>query len=218
MTLQTTMDLIKTEYLSRPASCATLLVGEISAVQAGRYLVRTGDGEFLSERAESCLLLPVIGDRVLLSAQLPEEVHLLAVLTRSRKCTRTIVVGEGATLAVSEPGHLEISAQTTLRLRSAEIGLLAQKASVMISQISTTIRDAFLGFSTVRWVGDTVEASVGRVTQWIGASQRTVRGLDQVRSGSCDVLVDQVMTLQGKQVLISAEKLARIDADQVHIG
>jgi hypothetical protein len=193
-------------------------MGEVAALQGDRYLVRSDEGEFWSERATSCMLLPVVGDRVLLCAQLPDEVYVLAVLARPPNCIQRTTLGEGVTLDVTQPGHLEICAQSAVRVQTAEVGVVARSANVMVSQLSSVVRDAFFGFTTARWVGDVFEASVGRMAQWMGSSQRTVKGLDHVRAGSSEVFVDQIMSLNGKQVLITAEKLARIDGDQVHIG
>ena len=212
------MDHTKAELLSRPASSASLLVGQVVDSRESRLSVRTESGEFFCERAASCLLLPTIGDRVLLSAQLPDEIYVLAVLVRHPGTLRQTELGEGVVLEVGQPGRLEISATNTLQLRAGDIGLLAQSASMLVAKVSLTVREAFIGFTAVRWVGGLLEGTADRVTQWIGASQRTVKGLDQSRSGSSEVNVDQIMSIRGQQVLISAEKLAKIDGDQVHIG
>lgn len=212
------MDHTKAELLSRPASSAALLVGQVVDSSGGRLSVHTDSGEFCCERAASCLLLPAPGDRVLLSAQLPDEIYVLAVLVRRPGTPRQTELGEGVVLEVGEPGRLEISAKSTLQLRTGDISLLAQKANMLVAEVSLTVREALIGFAALRWVGGLLEGSVDRVSQWMGASQRTVKGLDQSRSGSSEVCVDQIMSVRGQQVLISAEKLAKIDGDQVHIG
>ncbi len=212
------MDHSNREFLQRPSVAATLMIGEIVALQEERYLVRSDGGDFLSQRAESCLLLPTVGDRVLLTAQLPDDVFLLAVLERSRSSSRTLSLGEGTSIEVDRPGHLLINADSALRLRCTEMGLVAQRANLLVGQFSSTVRDAFFGFSAARFVGEIVETSLHRVVQWFGSSHRTVGGLDCTRAGSVDIHVDQVMNLQGQQVMVSAEKLVRVDGDQVHIG
>lgn len=211
------MDLTRSEFLVRPAACATLLMGEVLALDEERCLIRTDSGELWAERAASCLLLPAHGDKVLVSACLPDQIFLLAVLVRESGNRQTIL-GPGVTLEVRHEGDLKLSARSGLHLESGEFTLAAKKASIFLAQVSTFTQDFFASFTNARWVGALAEATIDRVSQCFGSSHRRVRSLDQVLAGSCELVAEQVMNVQGQQVLISAEKLARVDADQVHIG
>lgn len=212
------MESTQTEYLTRLAPLAVHQCGVVQSIDGGHCIVGGEWGNLGVRRAASCQLLPAIGDLVLISGSLPDQVYLIAVLERRGPAPLRTSLGEAVTLSVDKPGTLTIDAAQALNLTAGEVNVVGRTARLLVSEVKACAREAVFSLQTARLIGDVFESSLGRLSQFLGSSQRTVEGLDQTRSGDIDCRATQTISLHGQHLFANADKLVRIDGDQVHIG
>lgn len=212
------MDATPPDYLTRLAPQAVHHCGSVLAVDNDHYIVGGDWGSLSARRALSCLLMPAQGDLVLVSGCLPDQVYLIAVLERKGPAPLCTKLGEDVSLRVDRPGQLSVVSARTFSLHSGDISVSGSSGRVLLAEFQAVVRQAVLSLQTTRLIGDVFESSLGRLSQFLGSSQRTVQGLDQTRSGDIDCRSENTIQLHGQQVFASAEKLVRLDGDQVHIG
>jgi len=204
--------------LTQLAPVAAMHTAEVLAQQEQAWLVGASWGQLRVACAASCLLQPAVGDQVLIGGELPDKMFVLAVLHRPTPAPFCHRLGEGVDLRVESPGKLSVQATQQVQLHSDEVSLIGRSGRLLLGKLQAVSRDMSFSFGAARVVGDTVETTLSRLSQWLGHSRRNVKGLDQTRSGDIDCRADQTLVLHGKQLLASADKLARLDGDQVHIG
>ncbi|MFT3735427.1 MAG: DUF3540 domain-containing protein [Rhodocyclaceae bacterium] len=212
------MDSAKLDHLTRIAPTAVHVCCELLSITGEDYLVGADWGQLNARRAASCQLLPAVGDKLLVSGTLPDQVYIIAVLERASSTPLETRLGEGVTLSVATAGELKLVAERQLQLHSEEVLLKGTQAQLIFSRVKAIAGEAVLGLRQGRLFGDLFETSLSRLSQLLGNSQRTVQGLDQVRSANIDYQADETVHIHGRNVLTDAEKLIRVDGEQVHIG
>ena len=212
------MEFTPTDYLTRLAPPVVHQCGTVRAGDDVGYIVEGEWGRLGARRAASCQLLPEPGDMVLISGSLPDQVFVIAVLERRGPAPLRTRLGEDVTLSVETAGRLTVSAERSLTLKADDVGVIGRSAHLIVSQLKASARAAVFSLQSSRLIGDLVETSLGRLSQLLGSSQRTVEGLDQTRSGDIDYRAAQTVSLHGQHLFADADKLVRIDGDQVHIG
>lgn len=212
------MDSANLDHLTRISAPPVHTCGEVQDVSGNDYRVTGEWGSLNARRAASCQLLPALGDTVLISGTLPEQVYVIAVLERHSDAPLCSSLGEGVTLSVDAPGKLAISTTRQLKLDSDEMLLKGKQATVIFSQLKTIAGEAVLSIRQGRLFGDLFETSLSRLSQLLGTSHRVVQGLDHTRAANIDCQADETVHIHGRNVLTDAEKLMRVDGEQVHIG
>ena len=94
----------------------------------------------------------------------------------------------------------------------------ADSAALCVGAVTAVGREAAWSFGRVRIVSDLIESFADRLLQFARWSQRTVEGIDQVRSGQIDYRAEQLMQLQAQNLVANASNLAKVDGDQIHLG
>ncbi len=201
--------------------------GEVLACsEPDLFQVRTALGEVCARRALSCLVQPEIGDRVLVAEAAPDEPFLIAVLERRGAAplhlalpgeTR-ISVGQGAGLSLEIDGRLGLGSSTRIETDAPELVLRADAVTLVCRRLQAVAREALASLRHTRLIANLVEATTERLHLCAERSQRTVKGLDQVRAGNLDVRAEQVLNLQGENILAGAKKLVKLDGEQIHVG
>jgi hypothetical protein len=212
------MESTPTDYLTRLAPLAVHQCGTVLATDDTGYIVGGEWGRLEARRSASCQLMPELGDLVLISGSQPDQVFLIAVLERRGPAPLRTQLGEGMALSVEAAGTLTISATRALNLKADDVGVIGRRAHLLVSKFKASTREAVLSLQSARLIGDVVETSLGRLSQLLGSSQRTVQGLDQTRSGDIDYRAEQTVSMHGQHLFANADKLVRIDGEQVHIG
>jgi hypothetical protein len=212
------MESISTDYLTRLAPPSLHHCGSVLACEDAQIIVGGDWGSLSTRRAASCQLLPAPGDWVLISGTLPEQVYVIAVLERRSAAPLCTQWGDDVTLRVDGPGRATFSAADALTLKGGDVSIIGRTGRLLLSEVKACARSAVLSVRSTTFMGDVLESSLGRLSQFLGSSQRTVKGLDQTRSGDIDCRAEQTLALHGQHVFATANKLVRVDGDQVHIG
>lgn len=200
-------------------------VGRIVASEGAVLAVRTQAGEVQATRAVSCLIEPVVGDRVLIGGCRREGWYVLAILSRE----------QGARAAVALDGDLEIRLPRGRFVVAAQEGVdlvSGGDVSVASGRIDVHAADGNVVLGRLTFLGSVVRAEVEkiklfashldsvveRVAQKVKRSYRSVEETDQVRAERIDYVAEKSMSLHAENALVTAEELVKIDGEQIHVG
>jgi uncharacterized protein YlxP (DUF503 family) len=90
--------------------------------------------------------------------------------------------------------------------------------SVVSRALSLHSVRARIDLGTVEALFGKVEAVAERVLQRVKSSYRFVEGADHVRAGSVDIAAVSTLSLHSNDTLMSAERLVKVDAEQIQLG
>ncbi|WP_447753471.1 DUF3540 domain-containing protein [Pseudomonas nicosulfuronedens] len=190
-------------------------IGEIVATLGERrFLVTQGSRRQPCTQAFSCLITPVAGDRVLL-AQAQDTTFILAILERTGDQRPACHLPKG--LEIDSDAEVRIAgaalelAPQALRLRATELDCQAATLNYSCGEVR-----GFVGIG--RLVGRVVELLTDKWVQVSKQSYRISEELDCVRTAEFDCEATQTLRLHGKNALVSADQLSKLDARQIHIG
>lgn len=222
------MDALSPDHPLRLRPFPLHLDAEVLAVEDNKtwFRLATGVGELRARRALSCLVWPEVGDRVLTSVGLTDEPFLISVLERpSGRPLRLVLPGEtqvevagGAGLSLRVDGRLTLASKTGLNMDAPEVGVRTGLLTLVAQRLSLIAREALASLRLTRLIGDRIEASAESLHLRLDRSQRTVRDLDQVHAGSIELRAEQVAHLQSDTLLATAQRLVKIDGEQIHLG
>jgi hypothetical protein len=201
------------------------LYGTVTLCCTDGIRVSTDVGELFAKRALSCLIEPVTGDRVLVAGDLHDEVFVIAVLERLDASPVTIAVDGDLTLGVPH-GRLSIAAgkgiemltAADMTLTGSELTVRAPKGQVLLDHLTYIGSRVFAQAQAIKLVGELFDAVLDRISHKVKRSYRIVDEIDHVRSSQIDYRAEKNMSLRGKNALVTADELIKMDADQIHLG
>ncbi|MCA9630103.1 MAG: DUF3540 domain-containing protein [Myxococcales bacterium] len=190
-------------------------------VGQARISVAGPEGKVIARRALSCLVEPRAGDQVLVASQGLQH-YVLAVLERASTQPVELAV-EQDLVVTSRAGALELRARRVdveageTEVRTARFSLTAARAEAFTQALSWFGGLAELNARKLRTIAEVAESVVDRVSQSFGRVYRKVEDFEQVQAGRIDQRAE-LMNLRGKNAMLTAEQLVKLDADQVHLG
>jgi hypothetical protein len=199
-------------------------VGTVAVRDGSALIVETDSGRRRARRALSCLVEPRARDRVLVATS-TSEAWVLAVLERADTAPVELRVDGDVTLAAPS-GRLGLVAQDGVAITTASEVAVAS-ASLRVSTVAAEVSVDELGFfgrvlkgdvGRMQLVADAVDSVIGRVTQRAQRVYRFVEELEHVRAERLDMQAKRTLHLRGKDTLMSAEELMKINGDQIHLG
>jgi hypothetical protein len=156
---------------------SSILEGRVRGSRESFYWVETAAGIHPSKRATSCLVEPEVSDLVLVYEGDQGNWYVLAVLEKGEGAPSSILFEEGLSLRVKK-GYLDLQAEG-IHLAGKEITLSSESLQVDSLKGKARILDfSFLGralngrIQTVKWVAETWDSTVDRLTQRAKRSYR----------------------------------------------
>jgi hypothetical protein len=172
-----------------PRAVPRQLSGCIVEVDGRGCLVSAEGHLHEAQRAPSCLIDLLPGDRVALWLDEDATLYVLAVLARSDA-------------AAAEP--LRISAPEGLSLDTGRLEVTA---------------DELRGRTrSLHWVSQFVHQVADSLHLLAERSFRHVRTIDQQRCGHLDIAADQLIHARAQHTLIASRQLSRVDGKQIQLG
>jgi len=200
--------------VSPPAAndCAPkLLAGTIRAflTETDASVEIAGSERIHALQAASCLLAPIIGDRVLV-CQDGGEAFILAVLARSEGGIAEISVPYADTVTIKARGAISMEAPS-LQLAAGTLSVMADK----IFQVGDVLTRNFR-----RIVESVGNKSVHAQTLTTQADNRTavIAQTDMVSAKSLVQTIDGVATQTSEIALVTARRDVRLDGERVSLG
>jgi hypothetical protein len=201
-------------------------LGTVVFVEEGVFVVETETREVRARRATSCLLEPVPGDVVLVAAvDFDRHAYVLAVLEREAGAPGNIVAD--GDLGIKLPGGaFEVMAADGVRVVSSkEVSVVSGAVRVNAVDGSVALeRLSFLGkflraeIGRAKVFGETLDSMLDRVSQRVKRSYRIIEECDHVRAEQLDYAAKKRLSLHGETALLTAQHLAKVEGDQIHLG
>lgn len=198
--------------------------GVVKQISAERLLIQADQGIFHARKADSCLVAPSVGDRVLL-CRLPDDVFVLAILQQADTTAMQLAV----------PGELSIESEGDMQCVSRS-GTLRQRAGQAIEQLAPELRQTSREHHVVTGKLHTLSSSlrvqsdrlVAHAEQFEGYVERcymkaqqvvrSVEGLEHLNIGNWIQMIRNTFSSRARHSQITAEQDVRVDAKRIHMG
>lgn len=212
---------------NEPDTSAMVVTGTFLHADArGEYVVQRAQGDrWRCRKAASCLLQPQAGDVVMLCGSQADGMHLIAVLVQAEAGQTRMEVPQDLVLSVpngslylESAGDIDAQAGRQLQFAAQALHLQAGSAEVRIDRLAFVGKAVSTAVSAVRHIGQVLEQMVDRFSLSTRTSARAVQELDLVRAGQLDYEAGGMMKLHGKATLVTGQDLAKVDAEQIHVG
>jgi hypothetical protein len=200
-------------------------VGVVRRSKDGAFAVATDGGEVTCRRATSCLVNPEADDTVLVATTKAGRAWILAVLEREEG-SKTELVADGDLDVRLRRGKFTVAANEGVGIVSGEevnvvsgrFNLNAVDGSVALQRLTYVGRFVQSEVEKIRSLAGTFDSILDRFSQRVKRSFRTVEELDQVKARQVSYRAEKTMSLQGGNTLMTAEKLVKVDGEQIHLG
>ena len=192
---------------------------------AGSLLVQCEGEEVSARRAVGCLVTPRLGDRVLLAAGAEGSAYVLSVLERDGD-PAVVISASGDMKLEAAAGRLDVVGAEGVQLVSGETVEVAAKAARVraidaeVAAERLTVMGRYLQTSVdrIKTLATSLDAVADRVTQRAKRVYRKVAELEHVQVRQYELKASETMQLHGRNAVVTAQELVKVDAEQIHMG
>ena len=207
-----------------PRMEATELVGTVVEVDE-ELTVSLGVEEHRAVAAASCLLEPRAGDTVLVAQLADGRCYVTAVLERTAGApTRLrlegdteVALSDGA-LSIDAPRGLRLTTRGALSLISGSLKAVADEGTLAFRRFGLVAQALEASAETMVFVAGAIETTAERVAEHARRAYRWIEDLEQIRAGRVDLRAERSVDLRGRDAFVTAERLVKMNGDQVHLG
>lgn len=199
--------------------------GVVERKEGRALFVRAGAELVEAARSKSCLLDPAVGDAVLVARSDHHGSWVLAVLSSPEDAPGCTVEVEGDLTLRSKTGKVAIAGEAVqvaagkkVAVAAPELVATSTKATLFADSLTYVGRTIDAQVERVRQVGKSMESVFETVTARMRHSLRTVTGVEKVTANELHVRAESTLNVHGKNTLMTAEKLVKLDGEQIHLG
>lgn len=201
-----------------------------SSQEAGVFhagsMVQTRAGLRPCVLAASCLLEPAEGDRVLLFVESSERCYVLAVLERAQPTLPSRISLPGDVALCADGGRMAFTARDGIAMTTpatVEIGSTGLEVSAVRADIGILdfrfVGEMFQGcLDRIKLTARSLDSTLERLSESIGQALRFVSDADRLRAGQIDHEARETVRIHGNHAVVTANRLVKVDADQIHMG
>ncbi len=205
---------------------APVLTQAIVTGQAEKWFFLQGaQGELRARCALSCLLLPEIGDTVLVSASADQlSCYILAILLRPSTAHCTVKLpGEATVLSssgtlVMQAESIAVQGKQSLDLEAPRFGVQALVGDVRIKLLQSWCEQVQSNIVRLKLIAKNMSTVVERQVTRARECFRWIEQTDETRAGRVRMVVKNRMQVQAKHASIKAEGLVKIDGQKIDLG
>lgn len=175
-------------------------------------------------RAQSCLLEPALGDRVLVLVS-GGDCWVLSILDRPSEsgCRLTfpgdvLIELEHGGLSVHSKKALSFSSGESFQVRAPLYSLCATTAEHFVHGVSWIGRKLVSTYESIRTVSRSIESVSDTRCERSRHSIRSVEQIDRVTSGQIDYRAEGNFAIRGQNIVAKGRELAKIDSKQIQLG
>lgn len=204
--------------------------GTMESRDGALFRVRVGRDVVLARRAKSCLVEPEAGDTVLVARPIGERrdeaAFVLAVLAGTDADAESVIGVDGDLKLRSKHGRVAIVGNEGVAITSGrEVAVNApaitartMNASLFADSLSFLGRKVDAQIDRVKVLGQTLETVIDHVSSRVKHSFRTIDELERVKAKELHVRAEATLNMHGKNTVMTAEKLVKLDGEQISIG
>lgn len=187
---------------------AALGPAEVLGPETGGHAILRDDQRRHAALAYSCLVVPEVGDIVLVG-EADGTSYIIAVLHRRGEAPMRLAVPDGARLE-SPGGSLAIAADRLV--------LAAKERTVAAESLNVTGARVQARFGAVSLVAQAIESVAERILGRFRRSHRFVEEGEQLRARELDYRASGHANLKGDTVAVHGGLIVKIDGGQIHMG
>ncbi|KVK76457.1 DUF3540 domain-containing protein [Burkholderia sp. MSMB1498] len=194
------------------------------ALSDGSFVVECEGASVRCRRAFSCLVEPRAGDRVAICTADARCVYVTAILERPNAdavhvCVRGDLVLEATqNVYLKSDGALCLTGRERVSVSAERLALSALDASLSADKTTLASAEVHGRLGTIRLIGRMLETVIDHVAQSCRSSFRSVETVEHLRAAQIDHAASGNLRLHAKNALLTAERLSKIDAGQIHLG
>ncbi|MFP4587950.1 MAG: DUF3540 domain-containing protein [Desulfohalobiaceae bacterium] len=190
--------------------------GRVEGLQEDCFLLRTQWGRVECKRAAGCLLKPGIGDLVLASLS-QDKSYIISVLERNLESEPHLDL-EAGTVISSACGDLSLAAAGRLNCGADRIEMSSRSAEITTESISFTSKVFRAQVRVFKTIAEEIDTVARDLTQRLVSVFRQTREHEECQAGSKRQLVEETLTLQSKNAVVTADEDVRVDGELIHMG
>lgn len=200
-----------------------LTSGIVNAVCTSTFTVVINNCRLTAKKAAGCLLIPEVGDTVML-AMLGGQSWILGVLEKSNVekgnifFPGSLTLHTGQKLTLSSLAGLTLQTPAKAALVASEMNVKTQSTQVHTSQIKLTAEKADVALTVLHQVIERAETYTEWLISKLGRCIRTVREHDEQRCGSHTQRVEGSHVVESENSVHIARKHMAMDAKKIHLG
>lgn len=198
-------------------------IGRVDAV--GEHLwVTTSRGRYRAELAVSCLVEPCEGDTVMLGATETGQVFVLAVLRRPTaepprlRVEGDLKVSAGGRISFVAAEGVDIATEKRLNIVSGRLDVRSREGQLIVDSLGYVGKLVRLDVDKVKSVVSLFDQVVDRLTLKAKRSYRFVDEVDVTRAEQVDIRATENVAVRGRNAVVNAEQLVKVDGRQIHLG
>ena len=192
----------------------------------GAYQIKTEEGIIDNvHRAIGCLIEPIAGDKVLVEAQVGGKAYITNVLERLTEITPMIKVQgglqmriESGGLQIQSEGGIDLTTLKSLSMTSEQLNIRSDEGNVYFSKLFYIGKSLMSQLESISVLGGIMNSIIDTVVQKSKTSHRVIEETEYVKSRHINHQASHLMQMHGKNTLLSAEELVKLDGDQIHLG
>ncbi len=211
----------ETQSTQSPAMMHAIISGQTEQW----FFLQTARGELRARCAVSCLIVPEIGDTVLLSvSEDPLSSYILSILLRPDADHSTLNIPGGATFKTTQ-GHLMIHADAVsmkgrqaLKFDTATLSVQAQEAEVRISHLRSWFESVQTFVNTLKLIAKNTTTTIDRRIIKAKESFKWIERVDETRAGRVHMHIEGRFQMHSRHTSIKSEGLVAIDGKKINLG
>ena len=189
----------------------------------GSYSVDVDGYLWTCQRAASCLLMPQLGDTVLISGPNAEQVYLIAVIKQSSPTHSLIQIQgelelEATQLSFKTQEVLSLRSQDALVMQSEQVQLATDQAQFLVNDMQYVGKQVHSQIGIVRLLGKVYESIVDRLSFMSKDSFKVTENVEHNRAGTLDIQAEQSARIHANYTMLTGKDLVKVDAKQIHMG
>lgn len=199
--------------------------GTIADVEDDVFVVDASSGRYRARCAVSCLVEPERGDEVLFAGRTSGDLYVLSVLARPGSDTvRLRVPGDlvmkldRGKLVVASAEGIDLLTGRDISMMSKGLEIRTNQANLVFDHLAYLGKKALAELEQVRTVVGLFDSVLERFSQRVKRSYRVVEQYDQLRAEQIDYAATSNLRLRGKNAMITAKALVKVDGSQIHLG
>jgi len=190
------------------------------------FLVRAGADVLHARRAKGCLIEPEKGDTVLVARTEHYGSFVLSVLVGATERGESVVSVDGnltlraksGTVSIVGGEGVNVASGGELAVNAPSVVARTMNASVFADTLSYVGRRLDAQVDRARFLGQALETAFDRVTSRVKQSFRTIDEIERVKAKELHVAAESTLKMHGKNTIMTAEKVVKLDGEQIIIG
>jgi len=207
-------------------SLVTQESGTITQREGQAFRVELGSGLALAERAVSCLVAPMEGDRVLVAVEASGKAYILAIFERRGGDQKTRISVDGdleirtpsGSCLIASSERVTVASPGEVKIAAGDLNISALQGKIVTEKLSFVAKWMLSELGKVKILGETIDSVVERVSSRVERSYRTVTEVDQVKAHQMDYQAEEQIRMHAKNTIVTSDNLVKVDGDQIHFG